>query len=205
MWRWYDSAPSEPRVILCDAGGRLVKSSSGEGLFGSASATGVVQLTLDSSPTVVALGESWGNSPLSVESRGGIYVIDGFEFEPSELQSLKVKRSEFEVFDGGYSRPFGSADSVYRVHFGVDVGFDSIRNYGDSSQPFGCLSVLTPDPDYPDDTYGLSLWVDWVSAEFAEPFVAGSIIECNIYPVDPSRVPDDATVSFGELIDHFPS
>lgn len=205
MWRWYDSAPSEPRVILCDAGGRLVKSSSGEGLFGSASATGVVQLTLDSSPTVVALGESWGNSPLSVESRGGIYVIDGFEFEPSELQSLKVKRAEFEVFDGGYSRPFGSADSVYRVHFGVSVGFGQDKGWGDVLRQFTCLNVFTPTSGAPDDLYGVGLWVDWISADFAEPFVAGSIIECNRYPVDPSRVPDDATVSFGELIDHFPS
>lgn len=205
MWRWYDSAPSQPRVVLCDGGGRLVKSPSGGVLFGYASAQGVAQISIESSPTAEALGESWGISPLSIVSRGGIYLIDGFEFSSAELQSLRAKRSEFEVFDGGYSRPFGSADSYYVVDFGVAVGFDGTRRFGSPSVEYSELRVETPDETAPEDAFFVSLWVDFISDDFTDPFARGSHYDCVYEGGSPLTVPNGAVVSFGELVDVFPS
>ena len=68
----------------------------------------------------------------------------------------------------------GKSKKVW-ARLNIDVGL------GDSASWSTNLFIWTPDSQYPDDPYGVTWYVDWVSDDHSEPFSAGDIIECE-YP-----------------------
>lgn len=64
-----------------------------------------------------------------------------------------------------------------------DYGFD--QGY---VEPSGQMVVSTPEEQYPDDPYYVSLYVDWISEEYHNPLSNGDVIECSNgfpYPIEP--------------------
>ncbi len=74
----------------------------------------------------------------------------------------------------------GSSDTVW-VRLNQDFGIDQ-RTEWESSNWYEYLMIATPSTEYPQDTYAVICWVDWMSEDFNEPFTSGDIIECKAPP-----------------------
>lgn len=74
----------------------------------------------------------------------------------------------------------GNELTVYarvNVPWGVD-GDWSIDGPGEANT----ISCGGPTSDYPDDKYYITLWVDWSSADYDQPFNPGQIVPLNTIP-----------------------
>lgn len=79
------------------------------------------------------------------------------------------------------------------VRLNQDFGYnDAIDWRGDNDG--SRLLVGTPTNEVPSDPYSISVWIDWTSEEFNEPFTAGQIIKCSFYDVGPNT--DNVQVIF---------
>lgn len=203
IWRWFVSNDTNDVFLLCDSEGKVLKSSSEDGNYmiqGTRNSNKVLSVNLANDPSARAMATSWGQSTLELGSATGGYTINGIFFQNSDFTALPYKRSEFEVFTTSGQRPFAAATTRYVINFGVAVGYDGVRRFNELlSGDFIKLDIFTPTEELPDDPYYIMLYVDWVSANLEDPFVAGGVYYVeNPYAEDP--IPKTATVSFGNLI-----
>lgn len=82
-------------------------------------------------------------------------------------------------------------ESLY-VQLKRDFGFG--QAYYDASRQ---LLVDTPDEQWPEDPYYVTVYIDWVSEEYYAPFSAGMVIECINYR--PTPIEPDWRFSFDPL------
>lgn len=79
---------------------------------------------------------------------------------------------------------------VVKLHrsFGLNDG----KNYGSSDISGSHLQILTPDTEYPDDPFEISVYDDFRSEEFRSAFEANQVINV----VSPVEVTIDSTFVF---------
>lgn len=53
---------------------------------------------------------------------------------------------------------------------------------------------MGPDPDFPNDTYVINLWLDFYSEESTEPYSVGEIVPIGVDAFSEEPVPDIVTI-----------
>ena len=72
----------------------------------------------------------------------------------------------------------GQSNDVW-IRLNQPFGYNDSHLWGNSQQPESHLSVYTPTDEFPQDGYGIVLWLGWYSGEEINgPFTAGQIIKC---------------------------
>ena len=66
------------------------------------------------------------------------------------------------------------------VRLNQDFGYNDSYSWGNLQQDGTHLIVSTPTDSYPQDGYGVMLWIDWPNEEeYTEPFTSGQIVKCS--------------------------
>lgn len=71
--------------------------------------------------------------------------------------------------------PHGWVDTLY-VKFNRDFGFNGETLWGGYSDPNTMLFVFTPTTDYPDETYQVRAFRNFLSGERSTPFRVGDVM-----------------------------
>lgn len=71
--------------------------------------------------------------------------------------------------------PHGLTDTLY-VRFGADFGFDDEKLWGDYADPNSMMFIFTPTTDYPQETYQVRAYRNFLSNERSTPFKAGDVV-----------------------------
>lgn len=71
--------------------------------------------------------------------------------------------------------PHGLTDTLY-VHFGADFGFDGEHLWGGYTDPDSMMFIFTPTSDYPQESYQVRAYRNFLSEERLAPFKAGDVI-----------------------------
>lgn len=69
-------------------------------------------------------------------------------------------------------------DRVVFVRVNRAIGYGDATQYGSSGPESAQCMVTTPSAAEPDEVYYISLWTDWSSADYEEPFAAGTVVRC---------------------------
>ena len=67
------------------------------------------------------------------------------------------------------------------VRLNQGFGYNDSLTWGNNPQESGTrLTISTPTDEFPEDEYGVYLWIDWGNAEeINEPFTSGQIVKCS--------------------------
>lgn len=71
--------------------------------------------------------------------------------------------------------PHGLTDTLY-VRFGADFGFDSEHLWGGYNDPNSMMFIFTPTTDYPQETYQVRAYRNFLSNERSTPYKAGDVV-----------------------------
>lgn len=72
-------------------------------------------------------------------------------------------------------QPHGLADTLY-VRFGTNFGFDDEHLWGGYDNPDSMMFVFTPTVDYPQETYQVRAYRNFLSDERTTPYKAGDVV-----------------------------
>lgn len=67
------------------------------------------------------------------------------------------------------------SDTLY-VRFGADFGFNGEQLWGGYAEPNSMMFIFTPTDDYPQETYQIRAYRNFLSDERSEPFKAGDVV-----------------------------
>ena len=96
---------------------------------------------------------------------------------------------------GCTTRPVaGGIYGTLYVRLNHDFGYGDYTVYESGAGDLNNMIVIAPNSEDPGISYGVQLWIDWISAEFDTPFTAGSVIPVSL--VDPQPLPSSFTVDF---------
>lgn len=84
----------------------------------------------------------------------------------------------------------GTQSTVY-ARINVPWGFG--EGWGVDVGPWSS-SFMGPDPDFPNDTYVINLWLDFYSEESTEPYSVGEIVPIGVDAFSEEPVPDIVTI-----------
>lgn len=89
--------------------------------------------------------------------------------------------------------PHGMTDTLY-VRFGADFGFDGEHLWGGYADPDSMMFIFTPTSDYPQESYQVRAYRNFLSDERSEPFKAGDVVR--IFNALEAVVADNFTTQF---------
>lgn len=71
--------------------------------------------------------------------------------------------------------PHGLTDTLY-VRFGTDFGFDGEQMWGGYAEPDSMMFIFTPTSGYPQETYQVRAYRNFLSEERSTPYKAGDVV-----------------------------
>ena len=89
--------------------------------------------------------------------------------------------------------PHGLTDTLY-VRLGADFGFDGEQLWGGYAEPNSMMFIFTPTSDYPQETYQVRAYRNFLSKERSVPYKAGDVIR--IFNVLEKMNADNFTTQF---------
>lgn len=89
--------------------------------------------------------------------------------------------------------PHGMTDTLY-VRLGSDFGFNGEHYWGGYDNPNSMMFIFTPTSDYPQETYQVRAYRNFLSEERSTPYKAGDVIR--IFDVLEKMNADNFTTQF---------
>lgn len=85
-------------------------------------------------------------------------------------------------------------DRVVFVRVNRAIGYGDATQYGASGPVSAQCMVTTPSAAEPEEVYYILLWADWNSADYEEPFAAGTVVRCEFQGSNEPSLDDVTTV-----------